>query len=103
MPVVGTKGVVITLVKMFSWYWPAAAPVTPVIWMQPFSPFRKVLFVLLVAAIAIVTHKLNAVTPCQHNWEEHDHTVKCSKCGKKIPDYITATNQQYAEHIHEAA
>jgi hypothetical protein len=60
-------------------------------------------FILLVAVIAIVTHKLNAKTPCDHQWEKHDGSVKCSKCGKKIPDYITATTNTYHEPIHEAA
>jgi hypothetical protein len=61
------------------------------------------IFILLVAAIAVVTHKLNAKTPCDHNWEERDQAVKCSKCGKKIPDYINAANNAFNEPIHEAA
>jgi hypothetical protein len=55
------------------------------------------LFTLLVAAIAVVTHKLNTKTPCDHKWENHDHTVKCSKCGKKIPGYKTASDDSFIE------
>jgi hypothetical protein len=61
------------------------------------------LFMLLVAAIAIVTNKLNTKTPCNHNWEAHDNSVKCCKCGKTIPDYITAYSQSYSESFREAA
>ncbi|MDB5022585.1 MAG: hypothetical protein JWP78_340 [Mucilaginibacter sp.] len=44
------------------------------------------LFMLLVVVIGIVTHKLNAKPLCDHDWHEHDHVVKCSKCNKCIPD-----------------
>jgi len=55
------------------------------------------LFTLLVAAIAVVTHKLNAKAKCDHNWVEHDHSAKCSKCGKKIPGYTTANNESFSD------
>ncbi len=55
------------------------------------------LFVLLVAVIAVVTDRLNAKKPCDHIWEQHEHSVKCSKCGKKIPDYISANANSYSE------
>lgn len=51
------------------------------------------LFIFLVAAIAIVTHKINTKTPCNHNWEENGTTLKCSKCSKCIPNYV----QSYSE------
>ncbi len=44
-------------------------------------------FVLLVAVIGIVTHKLNMKAPCDHNWEEQDAVVKCTKCNKCIPKH----------------
>jgi len=55
------------------------------------------LFILLIAAIAVVTHKLNAKTKCDHNWVEHDHSVKCTKCGKKIPGYAQANDDSFIE------
>jgi hypothetical protein len=55
------------------------------------------LFLLLVAAIAVITHRLNAKTPCDHSWEKHDHDIKCYKCGKKIPDYVTVNNDAVSE------
>ncbi|HJP64379.1 MAG TPA: hypothetical protein VJ844_13120 [Mucilaginibacter sp.] len=61
------------------------------------------IFVLLVVAIAVVTNKLNAKTPCDHNWESHDKSFKCCKCGKKIPDYTTANNDAYRRSLTEAA
>ena len=41
-------------------------------------------FIILVAVIGIVTNRLNAKTPCEHNWIEHEHGYKCSKCAKAI-------------------
>src|SRR4030088_2143594 len=61
------------------------------------------LFILLIAVIAVVTNQLNAKTPCDHNWEEHDNSFKCCKCGKKIPNYIAAYNDTYRESFSEAA
>ena len=61
------------------------------------------IFTLLIAAIAVVTHKLNMKTPCEHSWEDHDNSFKCCKCGKKIPDYTTAYNDTYRESFNEAA
>jgi len=55
------------------------------------------LFILLVAVIAVVTDRLNAKTPCDHNWEQHENSVKCSKCNKKIPDYTTQNIDSYSE------
>jgi len=55
------------------------------------------LFILLVAAIAIVTHKLNAKPLCEHDWQEHSEKVKCSKCSKCIPNYSTASAPSYSE------
>jgi len=55
------------------------------------------IFTLLVAAIAVVTHKLNAKTPCDHNWVDNDHSAKCTKCGKKIPGYLTANNESLSD------
>jgi hypothetical protein len=55
------------------------------------------LFIVVVALIAIVTHWLNAKTPCDHSWEKHEHSVKCYKCGKKIPDYISVNDESYTE------
>lgn len=48
------------------------------------------LFILLVAAIAIVTHKINAKPACEHDWHEQGEKVKCSKCNKCIPNYNTS-------------
>ncbi len=53
-------------------------------------------FILLVAVIAIVTHKINTKVPCDHDWHEHDHTLKCSKCSKSIPNYNPSTSS-YSE------
>ena len=53
------------------------------------------IFALIVAVIAVVTNKLNAKTPCNHNWEENDGTVQCCNCGKKIPGYVTARANAY--------
>ncbi|MFB9843078.1 hypothetical protein [Mucilaginibacter ginsenosidivorans] len=61
------------------------------------------LFVLLVAAIAVVTHKLNAKPQCDHNWEEKHNSFKCSKCGKKIPDYTVENNDAYRRSLTDAA
>lgn len=62
------------------------------------------IFTLVVAAIALVTNKFNAKTPCSHEWEEHDNAFKCCKCNKKIPDYLTAYNKApYAETLRKAA
>jgi len=61
------------------------------------------LFTLLVAAIALVTNKLNAKTHCSHDWHEHDNSFKCCKCGKKIPDYIAAYNNTFSEPLRKAA
>jgi len=55
------------------------------------------LFIVLVALIAIVTHRLNAKTPCDHTWEKHDHSVKCSKCGRNIPDYVSVSDDSFTE------
>lgn len=56
------------------------------------------LFIVLIALIAIITHRLNAKTPCDHSWEQHEHSVKCTKCGKKIPDYVAAAgNDPFTE------
>lgn len=55
------------------------------------------LFLLLVAIIAIVTHRLNMKTPCDHTWEKHDHEIKCYKCGKTIPDHVALDNEQVIE------
>jgi hypothetical protein len=52
---------------------------------------------LLIAAIAIVTHRLNAKPQCNHNWVEHDKSAKCTKCGKKIPGYPTANNESFSD------
>jgi hypothetical protein len=54
-------------------------------------------FIILVAAIAVVTHKLNAKTYCEHNWQMHGTTEKCTKCSKHIPDYIAAYDDSYTE------
>ena len=54
-------------------------------------------FILLVAAIAIVTHKLNAKPLCDHDWHEHGEKVKCSKCSKTIPNYSTSSASSLSE------
>jgi len=61
------------------------------------------LFILIVAVIAVVTHRLNAVAPCDHKWEAHDNSFKCCKCGKKIPDYTVENNDAYRRSLTEAA
>ncbi|HVV56223.1 MAG TPA: hypothetical protein VHC47_12895 [Mucilaginibacter sp.] len=60
-------------------------------------------FILLVAVIALVTNRLNAKTPCEHDWQEHDHSFKCCKCGKKIPDYTAVYADQHNSSFSEAA
>ncbi|MEO6851006.1 MAG: hypothetical protein ABI203_09530 [Mucilaginibacter sp.] len=42
-------------------------------------------------------------TPCDHTWDKHDNSFKCSKCGKKIPDCIAAYDNAHSESFHEAA
>lgn len=49
------------------------------------------MFMLLVAVIGIVTAKINAKVPCDHDWHEMENTVKCSKCSKCIPKYTDAS------------
>jgi hypothetical protein len=61
------------------------------------------LFIFLIAVIAIVTNQLNAKIPCDHSWEERDNSFKCCKCGKKIPDYISAYKDTSRESLSEAA
>lgn len=53
-------------------------------------------FIVLVAVIGLVTAKLNAKTPCAHDWHEHGSKCTCSKCGKTIPNY-NYSNSQYTE------
>ncbi|MGZ3767153.1 MAG: hypothetical protein ACXVB0_19095 [Mucilaginibacter sp.] len=55
------------------------------------------LSILLIAVIGIVTDKLNAKTPCSHDWHEHDTKVKCSKCSKTIPNYNYSQPASYSE------
>jgi hypothetical protein len=55
------------------------------------------LFILLVLAIAVVTHRLNAKTPCDHTWEKHDGGIKCCKCGRKIPEHVTVNEDAFTE------
>jgi len=57
------------------------------------------LFILLVLAIAIVTHRLNLKKPCEHNWKKAGNEIKCCNCGKRIPDHVTVED----EHVIEAA
>jgi len=57
------------------------------------------LFILLVFAIAVVTHRLNWKKPCNHNWKKDGHNIKCCNCGKKIPDHVALDD----EHVVEAA
>jgi hypothetical protein len=47
-------------------------------------------FMLVVAVIGIITAKINAKTPCTHEWHEDDTTHKCTKCNKSIPKYANA-------------
>ena len=37
-------------------------------------------FSLLVILIALFTAKLNAKTPCDHNWVEDENQIRCTKC-----------------------
>jgi hypothetical protein len=61
-------------------------------------------FALLVALIGLVTNRLNAVTLCQHDWEDADHSFKCCKCSKVIPDYSAASLEPALEEsLREAA
>ena len=53
-------------------------------------------FIVLVAVIGLVTAKLNAKTPCTHDWHEHGNKCTCSKCGKTIPNY-NYSNSQFTE------
>jgi len=50
-------------------------------------------FIVLVAVIGLVTAKLNAKTPCSHDWQDNGTTCKCNKCGKSIPNYNYANSQ----------
>jgi hypothetical protein len=54
-------------------------------------------FILVVAIIGIVTHKINARPTCEHDWHEHGDKVKCSKCNKTIPNYSPSTSSSYSE------
>jgi len=48
--------------------------------------FLSVLLILsvVVVAIGLVTYKLNEKVPCEHEWEESDNSVKCTKCNRVI-------------------
>lgn len=59
--------------------------------------FYLFLFMLLVVVIAVVTHRLNAKTPCAHDWKENGQAFKCTKCGKKIPDYTPVNTDSLTE------
>jgi hypothetical protein len=61
------------------------------------------IFTLIVAIIALVTNKLNAKTPCDHEWVEQENSFKCCKCNKKIPDYLTAHDNTYNETLRKVA
>lgn len=41
-------------------------------------------FSLLVIIIGLTTAKLNAKTPCDHNWVESDGELRCTKCFRVI-------------------
>jgi hypothetical protein len=70
-----------------------------------FAMIYFALFTLLVAAIALVTNKLNMKSHCTHNWEQQENSFKCCSCGKKIPDLTPAyaTETTYTETYREAA
>jgi len=48
--------------------------------------FVSILLILsvIVAAIGLVTYKLNEKAPCEHEWEESENSVKCTKCNRVI-------------------
>jgi len=53
-------------------------------------------FIVLIAVIGLVTAKLNAKTPCAHDWHDNGTKCTCNKCGKTIPNYNYA-NSQFTE------
>jgi hypothetical protein len=46
--------------------------------------FTFVTFSAIVILIAIVTHKMNAPTPCDHDWKETEMGLQCTKCNRRI-------------------
>jgi len=52
-------------------------------------------FFLLVVIIGLITAKFNVKTPCDHQWEEDDHQIKCSKCFRAISKTPAAIHEAY--------
>jgi hypothetical protein len=43
-----------------------------------------IVFFVLVMTIAVITAKLNAKPPCDHDWHEVDGDLRCFKCNRMI-------------------
>lgn len=60
-----------------------------------------VTFSVLVIVIGLTTAKLNAKTPCDHNWEETgDGNIKCTRCLRTIHQ---TSGANYTENSPEPA
>ena len=61
-----------------------------------------IIFIALVIAIALITAKLNARTPCNHQWKEADGYIICGKCNKVITGgHITSDAELENDAISE--
>ena len=48
--------------------------------------------IAFIAAIGLITKKINSKPYCNHDWVEDVQSFKCSKCNKVIPNYSRTLN-----------